>query len=97
MSLRRVPELRDERMLVERRLDDPALHAFPAPVNQPHFAQTPGVRFGDVRVHDRLDVPRVERVKVERIFDWDADVHGILRPAPPWRVDYEPFPDVAAS
>jgi hypothetical protein len=47
-----VGELLDERMLFERRLDDPALHATPAAVHQPHVTQSRGVRLVDVFLDD---------------------------------------------
>jgi hypothetical protein len=47
----RVVEGLDQRMALERCLDDSALHADTAAVNQPHFPQTRRVR----RVHVFLD------------------------------------------
>ena len=38
VSLRGVPELDDERMTLERLLDEPTLNAFASPVNQTHLA-----------------------------------------------------------
>jgi hypothetical protein len=52
MRLSGIPELLDERMLLQRVLHDPALHAFAPPVNQPHFTQAALVRSTDVLVDD---------------------------------------------
>lgn len=58
-------------MTLERGLDDAALDAGAAAVNQANFAQAGGVRGADVLVDDRTDLARVERVEVERVFDWN--------------------------
>lgn len=71
MRFRGVPELRHEGMVLQCLLDDAALDAFAATVNQPHLAQTCFVRGGDVLGDDRCDVARREGVEVERGFDWD--------------------------
>ena len=71
MCLRRVPELHDERMVLERLLDDAALNTFAASVNQPHLAQAGFVRGADVLDDDRCDVARRERMEIDRVFDWD--------------------------
>ena len=71
MCLRRVPEFHDERMLLERVLDDAALHAFTASVNQAHFAQTRLMRGADVLLDDRRNITRRERVEIDRAFDGD--------------------------
>ena len=73
MRFRRIVEALDERVPLERRLDDAALHAGAAAVNEPHLAQAGLVRGGDVLLDDGLDVPRVEGVKVERAFDGDRE------------------------
>ena len=75
MTLRRVPERLHERMRLQRRLHDPALHAAAAPVNQPHFPQARVVRRAHVLLDDRSDVPRAEGVQVEEVLDRDA-VHS---------------------
>ena len=56
-------------MVLERVLDDAALHAFAASVNQTHFAQARFVRRGDVLLDDRRDVTRCEGVEIDRVFD----------------------------
>ena len=71
MCLRRVPELLDERMVLERLLDDPALNTFAASVNQPHFAKAGLMRGADVLDDDRRNIPRRERVKIDRVLDRD--------------------------
>ena len=65
MRFRRVPELHHERVVLEGLLDDAALDAFAATVNQPDLAQTCFVRRGDVLGDDRGDVARREGVEVE--------------------------------
>ena len=66
MRFRRVVEALDERVPLERGLDDAALDAVAAAVNQSDLAQAGLVRGGDVLLDDRLDVARVEGVEVER-------------------------------
>ena len=58
-------------MVLQCLLDDAALDAFAASVNQPHLTQTCFVRGGHVLGDDRCDVARREGVEVERGFDWD--------------------------
>jgi len=65
-------EALDQRMPLQGRLDDAALHAGAAPVNQPHLAQAGLVRRVDVFLDDRLDVARLEGVEVEGAFDGDG-------------------------
>ena len=69
MCLRRVPELRDQRVIFKRLLNDPSLNAFAASVNQTHLAQAGFMRGGDVLGDDRRHIARCERVEVERVFD----------------------------
>ena len=71
MCLRRIPELHDERMVLKRLLDDPALNALAAPVNQTHLAQASFVSGADVLDDDRCNVARRERVEIDRVFYWD--------------------------
>ena len=47
-----VPEFLDEPMAIERALDDSALHAAPAAVNQAYFLQAGGCRGVDVLLHE---------------------------------------------
>lgn len=62
MRLGRVVERLDERMTFQRRLHDPALHALPAAVNQPHFQKSSFVRRMDVFLDDGTHVARCECV-----------------------------------
>jgi len=71
VRLRGVPEFHDERKVLQRVLNDAALHAFAAPVNESHFTQARFVRGGDVLLDDRRDVTRRERVEIDRVFDGD--------------------------
>jgi hypothetical protein len=65
-------------MAFEHLLNDAALNAAPAPMNQTDLAQTSLGRRGDVLLDHRLDVTRLEGVKVQRVFDRDADRQGWL-------------------
>jgi hypothetical protein len=58
-------------MLLQRRLHDPALHAFASPVNQAHFTQSSFMRRADVFVDDGGDVAGGEGVEIELRFDRD--------------------------
>ena len=69
VRLRGVPEFHDERMVLERVLNDAALHPFAASMNQSHFAQARFVRGRDVLLDDRRDVTWRERVEIDRVFD----------------------------
>ena len=71
VRLRRVPELHDQRVVFERLLDDGALHALAAAVNQPHLAQARFMCGVHVFDDDRRDVAWRERMQVERVFDRD--------------------------
>ena len=75
MCLRRIPELLDERMVLERLLDDPALNTFAASVNQPHLAKAGFMRGADVLDDDRRNIARRERVKIDPVFD--GDLHEV--------------------
>ena len=52
-------------MLLERGLDDAALDAFAAPVDQPHFAQPGLVGRAHVFLDHRRNVARVEGVQID--------------------------------
>jgi len=75
VCFRRVPELFDEGMPIERLLHDAALHALAASVNQAHLMEAGGVRRGDVFGDDRRDVAWSEGVKVQDVFDGYAVSH----------------------
>ena len=72
MRLRRVPKLIDQRMAPEHTLHDGALHALAASVNQTYLTQAGLARRVHVLIDDGRDVPRRERVQIERALDWDA-------------------------
>lgn len=76
VGLRRVVKFAHERVLVQRALNDAALDAFAAAVNQTHLPQSCSVRGADVFVDDRRDVLGQKGMKVEAIVDRD------LRSAP---------------
>ena len=69
VCLVRVPELRDERMLLERSLHQTALDAFAAAMNEADLAQTGSVGRGHVFDDHRNDVTGVKGVQVERGLD----------------------------
>ena len=70
-----IPELLDERVALERLLDDAALDTLAASVDEPYLAEARRVRGGDVLVHDRCDVAGIEGVKIEGAFDGDPVGH----------------------
>jgi len=67
-----VPEFGDARMTLERGLHETALNAAPAPVDEPHLAQTGGGRRRHEFDDDRRDVARREGMQVDLVFDRDA-------------------------
>ena len=75
MSFRRIPELDDERMPIERLLNDAALNATAAAVNETDFAESRIVRRVHVLFNDRLDVARIEGMEVDGAFNRDAFGH----------------------
>ena len=77
MRFRRVPELGDERVAFKRLLNDAALHAAAAAVNQAHLAQPAFRRRADVLLDNRLDITRRKGVQVQRVFNRDADAQGV--------------------
>jgi len=80
VCVRVVPELGDERMVVERVLDDAPLNAPPAPVDESELSQAGFVCGAHVLLDDRRNVTRREGVQIEFGFDWDA--HQALSPKP---------------
>jgi hypothetical protein len=76
VRFRRVPELHDQRMVLERLLDDAALNAFAASMNQPNSAKARFVRSRHVLDDHRRHIAWRERMKVERIFDWNLFQDG---------------------
>jgi hypothetical protein len=71
MRVRGVPELLDERMSLERLLNNPSLDPPAPPVNQADLAEARLVRRGDVFIDHRLDVAGRERMEIECAFDGD--------------------------
>ena len=59
-------------MAFERVLDDPALDALAAPVNQPDLSQARLVRGSNVLLDNRRDVSRRERMEIELRVDWNS-------------------------
>ena len=78
MRLGSIPELDDERVAFEDLLNDAALNAAPAAVNQTHLAQPSFCRRGDVLLDHGLDITRSKGVKVQRVFNRDSDAQGLL-------------------
>jgi len=58
---------------IERRLNDPALHAAPAAVHQPHLAPTRRRGGIDVIGDDVRNVARREGVQIQLAFDGNVD------------------------
>ena len=73
-----VPELLDERMRFERGVHDATLDALAAAMNETNLTMSGRVRLFYVGDDDLLHVARMERVKVDEVFDRKADeiVHG---------------------
>ena len=73
MRGRIVPELDHARMAFERGLDDATLHAASASVYDSYFAKACRSRSLDVLGDEGGDVARRERVKIDLVFDGNAD------------------------
>ena len=73
MGCRIVPEFSDLWMPVERGLDNPALNATAAAVNDTDLPEARDRRRLHVFVHDRCHVLRGERVKIELRFNRDTN------------------------
>ena len=69
MSLGIVPELADERVLIERSLDQGALHPTATPVNQPDFSESSLMRRYQILPNNVHDIPRRKGMQVERVLD----------------------------
>jgi hypothetical protein len=74
MGRRVVPELGDERVSLERRLNDTALNAAASPVHEAHLAQAGFGSGGYVVCDDASDIPCSEGVQVD--FGFDGDAYG---------------------
>jgi hypothetical protein len=72
MRVRVVPELADERVSFEGRLDNRALDAATAAMDQTHFAKPCIVSGADVFLDDGRNVARAERVQVQLGLDRNA-------------------------
>lgn len=70
-----VPELDDQRMPLECLLNDPALDACAASVNEPNFNKPSLVRGADVLLDHGGDIARSKGVQVKLRFDGDAVGH----------------------
>ena len=68
-SLGVVPELGDERVLIERALHHGALHSPPTAMNQPDFAESSRMRRAQILLNHVHDIPRGEGMQVERILN----------------------------
>jgi hypothetical protein len=73
-----VPELLDQRMALERLLDDATLNAFAAPMDEADFPEARLVGGVHVLFDDRRDVARREGVEIERILDRNPVCHEAL-------------------
>ena len=73
MCGRVVPELVDARVAFERGLNDPALHAPAAPVDEPYLAKAGGGRRVHVLGDDGRDVAGREGVEIQLALDRDTD------------------------
>lgn len=72
-----VPELGDERVSLERRLNEAALNTAASPVHETHLAPPSPGSSVYVVCDDASDIPRGEGVQVYLGFDGDAD--GCIR------------------
>jgi hypothetical protein len=84
MRLGGVVKFLDQRMPLERLLDDATLHTLAAAMDQANLAQPCSVRRVDVLLDNGCDVARRERMQVERPLDRNAVCHGV-RPRCRWR------------
>lgn len=76
MRISVVPELGDERMLLERRLHDAALHAAASAVHEPQLAQAGFVRRADELLHHGRNVTGGKGVEIELRLDGNLVRHG---------------------
>ena len=72
MGLVIIPEFDDVRVAFKGRLDDAALDAGAASVDQAHFLQAGSRCCGHEFINDGCDVARGERVQIELTFDGDS-------------------------
>ena len=76
MGLGGVPEFDDKRVAFESVLNDAALYAAAAAMNQTNFTEASFPCRVHVFLDHRLDVARLEGMEVQRILDRDAVRHG---------------------
>lgn len=81
MRAGRIEEMLDQWMPFERALDDAALNASSAPVNQPDLAQSCLMRGIDVFLDHCCDFSRRKRVQIEGTLDWDVNGPTVRRKA----------------
>lgn len=77
-----IPELGDQRMLLERGLNNGPLHAAAAAVHEAELRQARLVRGADVFLDHRRNVARRERVEIQLRLDGDVVNHvgaGVTR------------------
>jgi hypothetical protein len=75
MRLQRVPEFDNQRMLLQRVLDDATLNALAAAVDQADLTEAGFVRGGDVFRDDGRDVTWRELVQIEVVLDGNTVRH----------------------
>lgn len=56
--------------------DDLALHAHALTVNDADESESARMRFGEIRLGDSLNVPRIKRVKIKSIGNFDFEWFG---------------------
>ena len=71
MRFPRIVKALDQRVFLESCLNDSALYALTAPMNQPHFPKSGPVRLIHVLLDHRFDVSGREGVKIDRVFNRD--------------------------
>ena len=70
-----VPEGLDQRMFLERLLNDSALNTLAAAMNEAHLIEARFVCSVHVLFDNRFDVARCKGVQIERAFNRDAMGH----------------------
>ena len=71
MRFPRIVKALDQRVFLESCLNDSALYARTAPVNQPHFTKSGPVRLIHVLFDHRFDVSGREDMQIDRVFNRD--------------------------
>jgi len=78
VRLRRIPERQHEVVSVEQAVYGRPLHAFASSVDQPNHREPCFLRGVQIIVDDGDDIARLERVKVDRLFDGNFNRPGII-------------------